>query len=50
MTSNEYELYKEVQKYKQRYLDIYEENIKLKNRVIELENENKMCYQNARMI
>lgn len=50
MTSNEYELYKEVQKYKRRYLDIYEENIKLKNRVIELENENKMCYQNTRMI
>lgn len=50
MTSNEYELHLEVQKYKQRYLDIYEENVKLKNRVIELENENKMCYQNTRTI
>ena len=50
MTSNEYELHLQVQKYKQRYLDMYEENVKLKNRVIELENENKMRYQNTRII
>lgn len=50
MASNEYELHLEVQKYKQGYLDMHEENVKLKNRVIELENENKMRYQNTRII